>query len=158
MSGLADLILALGSPSLDARLQADAALAGWGGEADVALIALLTDRHAPEEAQWRAAFTLGARRTVAALPALIGGLASAHWSVRHACACALGEMGDLGGAQALLTVATAAEPDEQTNYVAAIGLLRLHRSHGEAVLRAVAAGGNRAGRNTAVSALASLSY
>ncbi|MBL8147553.1 MAG: HEAT repeat domain-containing protein [Anaerolineae bacterium] len=158
MSGLADAILALGSPSLEARLQADVALAGWGSEADEALIALLTDRHAPEEAQWRAAFTLGRRGTAAALPALLTGLASQHWSVRHACACALGEIGDAGGAQALLAIATAAEPDEQTNYVAAIGLLRLQRSQGEAVLRAVAAGGNRAGRNTAVSALAVVAY
>ena len=158
MSALADAISALSSPSLEARLGAGAALAVLDGDADPALIALLSDDAAPEETQWRAAFVLGARRTRAALPALIAGLSSPHWSVRHACACALGEIGDPGGAVALLALATAAEPDEQTNYVAAIGLLRLHRSQGEAVLRAVAAGGNRAGRNTAVSALASLSY
>jgi len=158
VSGISAAILALSSPSLEDRLQADAALVAWGAEADAALLALLNDGDSPEEAQWRAAFTLGARKKRAALPALAAGLNSPHWSVRHACACALGELGDPGGASALLALATAPVPDEQTNYVAAIGLLRLDRSHGEAVLRAVAAGGNRAGRNTAVSALASLSY
>ncbi len=44
------------------------------------------------------------------------------------------------------------------NYVAAIGLLRISRAHGEAMLRAAAAGGSQAGRNTAVSALATLEF
>ncbi|MFN8379488.1 MAG: HEAT repeat domain-containing protein [Anaerolineae bacterium] len=158
MSALADALAALSSPALEDRLRADAALLELGREADAALMALLGDEDALEEARWRAAFTLGVRQTRDALPVLISGLSSPHWSVRHACACSLGELGDPEGAKALLTIATAVEPDEQTNYVAAIGLLRLHRSQGEAVLRAVAAGGNRAGRNTAVSALASLSY
>lgn len=158
MSALAEAIAALDSPSLEARLQADAALARLDGDVDSALIALLANAESPEEAQWRSAFTLGARRTRTALPTLIAGLNSPHWSVRHACACALGEIGDANGATALLAVATAPEPDEQTNYVAAIGLLRLNRSTGEAALRAVAARGSRAGRNTALSALASLSY
>lgn len=158
MSALNEALSALSSPSLEARLLADDELTRLGDEVDGALIALLDDGDAPEEARWRAAFTLGARRAVAALPALIAGLNSPHWSIRHACACALGELGDPAGAPALLALATAVEPDEQTNYVAAIGLLRLQRSQGEAVLRAVAAGGNRAGRNTAVSALATISY
>jgi HEAT repeat protein len=158
MSGLHEMLAALNSPALEMRLNADAALIAIGGGAEAALITLLSDVAEPEEARWRAAFTLGALGCRAALPALISGLTDAHWSVRHACACALGEIGDVAALPALLSLATAAEPDEQTNYVAAIGLLRLNRSHGEAVLRAVAAGGNRAGRNTAVSALASLSY
>lgn len=148
----------LNSPSLAARLAADAALQAAGPAAEAALSALLTDAVAPEEARWRAAFILGALGSAASLPALIAGLDDANWSVRHACACALGELGDAAALPSLLALVTAPEPDEQTNYVAAIGLLRLHRSYGEAVLRAVAAGGSRAGRNTAISALAAISY
>jgi HEAT repeat protein len=158
MNEVQEAIAALTDPALYTRLQADAALMRLGGVAEAALIVLLADAAGPEEARWRAAFTLGAVGSHAALPALVAGLQDAHWSVRHACACALGELGDPNGVPALLALATAAEPDEQTNYVAAIGLMRLNRGQGEAVLRAVAAGGDRAGRNTAVSALATLAY
>ena len=158
MTGLHDSLAALSSPSLETRLNADAALAGWGDGVEPALIALLSDTSAPEEARWRSAFTLGALGSRAALPALSAGLSDSHWGVRHACACALGEIGDPAALSALFAIATAAEPDEQTNYVAAIGLLRLNRGQGESILRAVAAGGNRAARNTALSALASLAY
>jgi HEAT repeat protein len=158
MSSLHDALASLSSPSLETRLNADAALAGWGDGVEPSLIALLVGADQPEEARWRAAFTLGALGSRAALPTLIAGLSDRHWSVRHACICALVEIGDPAALPALLALATAAEPDEQTNYVAAIGLLRLNRGQGEAVLRAVAAGGDRAARNTAVSALASLSY
>ncbi len=158
MTGIDDWLADLSSPSLAARLMADAALLAAGSAAVDALIGLLSEVSAPEEARWRAAYLLGALGSRAALPALAAGLIDAHWSVRHACACALGELGDPEALPALLALVTAPEPDEQTNYVAAIGLLRLQRSQGEAVLRAVAAGGSRAGRNTAVSALASLAY
>lgn len=158
MSDLAGWLADLGSLSLSARLRADAALAGAGRSAVPALIALLSDTSAAEEARWRAAFALGALGDRAATAALIAGLGDSYWNVRHACACALGETGDPAALPALLALAAAPEPDEQTNYVAAISLLRLDRSRGEAALRAVAAGGCRAGRNTAVSALASLAY
>ncbi|HYO89068.1 MAG TPA: HEAT repeat domain-containing protein [Candidatus Limnocylindrales bacterium] len=158
MSGLAEWLAALNSPSLQTRLEGDAALVAQGTVAEAPLIALLRDTDAPDEARWRAAFTLGTIGSPAAMPTLTAGLRDASWSVRHACACALGEMADPAAALALWAVVTAPVPDEQVNYVAAIGLLRVNRSQGEAMLRAAAAGSSRAGRNTAISALASLAY
>ena len=148
----------LSSPALETRLQADAALAEAGRAAVPALIGLLSDVRAAEEARWRAAFALGTLGDSAAGAGPSTRLGDGCWSVRHACACALGELGDPAALPALWAVVTAPEPDEQTNYVAAIGLLRISRSRGEAMLRAAAAGSSRAGRNTALSALASLSY
>ena len=158
MSPLGAVLADLADPALETRLHADAGLKAASAELEAALTALLNDLHAPAEARWRAAFLLGDLGCQTAIPALVAGLADANWSVRHACACALGTLGNPAALPALLALATAQQPDEQTNYVAAIGLLRLHRGQGEAVLRAVAAGGNRAGRNTALSALASLAY
>jgi HEAT repeat protein len=149
----------LGSPSLERRMRADAALAGAHAPgAAPALLALLTDPAAPEEARWRAAFALGALGDWSATAALATGLQDGDWSVRHACACALGELGDPAAMAALWAVVSAPVPDEQTNYVAAIGLLRIEPSRGAALLRAAAASDRRAARNTALSALAAQAY
>jgi HEAT repeat protein len=149
----------LSSPSLERRLRADAALAGAGDPSAVpALLALLADTAVPEEARWRAAFALGALADRSATAALVAGLQDADWSVRHACACALGELGGPEAIAALWAVVTAPEPDEQTNYVAAISMLRIEPSRAAAMLRAAAAGDRRAARNTALSALAAQAY
>jgi HEAT repeat protein len=149
---IADWIAALAHPDLTERLAAENALIGAGVAAHDALIAACDSE--TTEKRWRAASALGDSGGYSGIAALIAMLADPTWDGRSSAAYSLGVLADAAAFDALVSVAHHTTPDEQTPYVAALGLLRIDRARARAVLDAAAQHDDEPIRRTAISALA----
>ncbi len=145
-------ITQLGSESLLERLTAEDRLSAAGTDAESALIAALGD--ADMERRWRVAGVCGDIGSHAAVVPLIELLNDDTWDVRAGAAYALGVIGDERAFELFSRTALSPHPDEQTPYVAALGLLRMNRARALETLNAAVTHDDEKIRRTALSALA----
>jgi HEAT repeat protein len=145
-------IIQLNSPDIAMRLAAEDILIGAGSAAHDALFE--AGRSDETERRWRAAALLGDVRAWRALDLLTHLLADETWEVRASAVYALGILADERGWDALQRAAFHTSPDEQTPYIAALGLLRIDPTRARALLEEACSHPDEPIRRTALSALA----
>ncbi|MDZ4768285.1 MAG: HEAT repeat domain-containing protein [Chloroflexota bacterium] len=151
-AAIAQWIASLDDTELAERASAESALIAAGADAHAALI---DASHSPTtETRWRAASALGDSGATEAIDRLIALLTDPTWDVRSSAAYSLGMLADARGFDALNRAAFHTAPDEQTPYVAALGLLRIDRARARPILDAALTHADEPIRRTAMSALA----
>ncbi len=145
-------IIQLDAPDLAARLTAEDVLIAAGSAAHDALFEAA--RSDETERRWRAAALLGDTRAYRALDLITHLLADGTWEVRANAVYALGMLADERAWDTLQLAAFHTSPDEQTPYIAALGLLRIDPARARALLEEACHHADEPIRRTALSALA----
>jgi HEAT repeat protein len=141
-----------------ARLFAADALIAQGSASVESLVGTLQDANAAAELRWRAAVMLGWIGDSSAIDALLHATHDGAWEVRHSAVWSLGMIGDARGFDALRQIATTGTPDEQINYIAALGMFMIDRESAQSALSAALDSSDTVARAWAHSALNSMQF